>query len=777
MPNLLARFIAFIKRLWLKLIGSGIEPLKPNPSPFLPPNLPKGHYPIIYARRTELDVELQVVEGEIPSGIYGNMYWTAPGGSVNSGGLPYPKEHQGQPNPEFGSPIMVSDGILFRLSFENGKAKLRNRLVMPPCLIADQATGLYGTAAQNPEFKTWGFKNLGMIRLSFHLGLRNLLNTALIPFQFEQDKYVRAAMAYDVGRHFEIDPESMRLMTPIGSNQEWKSAMPSFLKMAFPMVQSTAHPAFDPITKEFFTVNYVKSMDSILSNVHLFATLMNDAAQLEQHLENLAREWKDHLDKNKSIEAIETLLENPAETLGHESLAQVLGQDLEGLYHSSMPENEVFLLLWKGKQEPLKKWRVMVEGSDGQAKDIEIQQCMHQLQITRDYILLADSNFKTSLSIMVNNPFPHNPLIDEFLRAILAQPMLPYLQLYIIKRSDLDVNKDWVISKALPSPIPMESVHFSTNYENPNNEITLLMSVNSSACMAEWLRVYDKQISTGGNPVLESMLGMFAVGTVDLNKVGKYVISATSGEFVEHKCKELALEGNTDQPNHVGAHTWQLGLYTYRDIISPKQIVGEIKNFYTLSFGLDPRTLTSFIYNLYKDKPNQQVSAQKVKELSAILQTHALLNIETENMRVDDFYEFAQDVNPRAIQFVPKQNPSAGVDYQKDGYIICSMNVVSNPEQPFEKRLYKPQIWIFDANLLNNGPVCKLAHPDVTWGYGLHSAWFEKAIFSPNTGYNIDIEQDYNEVINQFWLPWQKHKLHTFFKTYVYPVWYAYKPK
>lgn len=778
-----------------EVLGGGkqpdLPPHRPNepsikPVPPLPEDAPPGAYPIIYGRRDELDVALEVRQGEIPQGLYGVMYWTAPAGSVNSGGLPYPRYyHDGEQqeyNKEYGSPLMVSDGLLFKLQLGEDALRLRSKVVETPCLLADQAVGRYGRAAKDHRYDHWGFRNLGMIRVSFHLGLRNLLNTAVIPFQFEGDAHPRTALGYDLGRQFEVDPDSMRLMTPIGGNEEWEQAMPSFMKMAFPMVQSTAHPTFDPETKEFYTVNYVRSMDSILSNVHLIGTLINDEEKLEKHLEKLAREWEQHHDAERSRDDLKRLTRQPQIELNlGEKLADLFDNEaIEHLEDAMMPENKVILMRWDGKAGPLKKTRVVCRDDNGQEQDIEIEQCMHQTQVTRDYILLSDSSFKTSLSIMVNNPFPHNDLIDRFLREILAQPMLPYLQLYIIKKADLAGNPDKVVAiKA--QPIPLESVHYSANYANPGQELTLFMSVNSSACMAEWLRSYDRAESLEDSPVLSSMLGMFAVGTVDINKIGRYVIHAETGQIKEEASKVLYEEGNTADPANVGAHTWQLGLYTYKNIISPREVVEQIDYLYTLSFGLDPRTLTSYVYRLYKDAAHNAVPAERVRELSAVLQTHALLNIETANMEIVDYYQFDQDVNPRAVQFVPSRAANPGIPEQRHGFIVCSMNVVTNPTAPFAQRYYRPEIWIFDANDLgqqrpDGGPLCKLGHPDITWGYGLHSAWVEEAIYPGQTDYHIDIRQDYDQLIQDFWLPWKRHHVQQLFDEYVYPQWYANRP-
>ena len=104
--------------------------------------------------------------------------------------------------------------------------------------------------------------------------------------------------------------------------------------------------------------------------------------------------------------------------------------------------------------------------------------------------MLADATFKVSLDLMFNNPFSSKEL-NDWLRTLLTMQQLPYLQLYIIKRSDLVPGNPTVTAQAIPQPIPLEAVHFSADYRNPNGQITLHLAHNSAACLAEWVRNFD----------------------------------------------------------------------------------------------------------------------------------------------------------------------------------------------------------------------------------------------------------------------------------------------
>ena len=84
---------------------------------------------------------------------------------------------------------------------------------------------------------------------------------AFLPVKFAGDEQERLLITYDAGRQYEIDPESLELVTPVGSNQEWRPEV----KVNFPFapVLSTAHPAFDARQSEMFTINYGRSIARI----------------------------------------------------------------------------------------------------------------------------------------------------------------------------------------------------------------------------------------------------------------------------------------------------------------------------------------------------------------------------------------------------------------------------------------------------------------------------------------------------------------------------------
>jgi hypothetical protein len=365
------------------------------------PSVPQS---IVTANRDELDDILQV-NGTLPDDLQGHIFIVAPVGTINSGGLPFTN----------GGSFLNGDGMVYRLDFdEAGKVKLKTRIVKPPDYLADELT------QPGTPFAKLGFRNYGILRFSFFLGARNELNTAFLPMKFPGEALDRLLVTYDAGRPYEIDTESLELVTPVGSQKEWHAALkePTFL---FKPIFSTAHPAFDSFTGEMFAVNYGRSVGNFIDNIPFIQDLDKLFPELRSFWEKLTA-WGDI-------------------------------------------EDFVYLVRWDGTGN-LERWKlVLPDGSP-----ISIQQTIHQIGISQDYIVLMDTSFATGIEQLLNNPFPNEKEIEEYLRKALESSPLPDSHLYIVRRADLkngqipaqgQLDVKIQVRKVI---IPMEAAHFLTDY-------------------------------------------------------------------------------------------------------------------------------------------------------------------------------------------------------------------------------------------------------------------------------------------------------------------------
>ena len=144
---------------------------------------------------------------------------------------------------------------------------------------------------------------------------------------------------------------------------------------------------------------------------------------------------------------------------------------------------------------------------------------------------------------------------------------------------------------------------------------------------------------------------------------------------------------------------------------------------------------------------------------------YCLLRQNTESMKIEDYYLFKMNQNLRSLQFVPRLNKTKGLDPEIDGYIFCTM---VNGEEDFSVDEYSREVWIFDASSLSTGPLCRLSHPDMNFSFTIHSAWIPDCV-SQESPYTINIQRDYEHVINSFFKEDNKKFMRKFMKANVYP--------
>lgn len=726
--------------------------------------------PLLYTTANEVDGKLELIEGAFPEDMEGTVYIVYQIGSVNSQGLPYPEFlPNGKPNHEFGSAIMSGDGMVMKIDLSR-EPTIKTRIMKTPCWFADYNTRL-GTEASHTDLGLLKFKNFGISRMSLMLGARNPLNTAVTPARFGTDNPVLIG-AYDVGRPYIVDPVSLELETALGKSNEWMTGTPAKVPWPFELFETSAHPSFDPITQELFTVNYSRTEKSVILTKRMIHHLKNSKEVFRGKLIELMEEHEKNFNPDEARKKLTDFFENLDSHLFPKTSSireKIIGffrsitNGLKSFFSEQKKESgsvavHLMRFVGKGKWE---KWALR----DQYGKELAIKNCMHQTGLTRDYIILQDSSFKFANELLINNPFPEHLGLERFIRRVLSTTMLPYTECYIVKRNELLPGKTTATAYKLNKPLPIETIHFSCDYDNPGGEITLYGIHNAAMCVAEWVRPYDISAITK-KPIDKEVLSLFALGTMDVSRVGKWKIDADNFVLKEDQTTILAEPGNiSPDARSLGFNTWTVGLYTYRDIISCENPVTKIQHMWFVSGGLDPRMLTQFIEDLYKDYPNRDIPYEEVKALTKRGLPFSLnyLNTDTMKSSPQGYYQFKENDYLRSIQFVPRTTPTPGLAPGLDGYIYCSVQAA---HQAADGSLHRRgEFWIFDAAAVAEGPICKQYHPEVEFCFTLHSAWMADP--QPNTmQYKVDVREDYNEVIDG--LP-DKKIIQPFFEKYVYP--------
>lgn len=758
------------------------------------PNFPSA---ILTVCRQELNAsELEVIEGNVPEGLQGHLFLLASAGYVDS------KPLAGTPLqlPSIdGSPVINGDGMIFRLDFQKkvdgdgqqptpGQVWLSTKVAGTPSQVADRAIFNNKENSQNPEFEQFHFLNLGVARLSEWLGVRNVVNTAWLPMKFPGEN-TRLLVTLDAGRPYEIDPVSLDVVTAVGWNKEWIPQME--LRLPFGLMMSTAHPYFDPRAKDendrakpvTFTVNYSKTFKTMLAPIFEYGVEKEEekiAAELKEFMQEMKRLLKfiegaiacinkveqkapifklfhklsrttlssrlllendlvltaRHRDLKDFSREIKQILLDEIHSVDRLENLQVELQDFIQLLNLGLQflgdliniPNLTYVMRWDG-QGDFERWKLI--NPDG--TPVTIQQTLHQIGVTKDYIVLMDTSLKIGLAQLVTLK---NKKFDKSVRKLLDYPQLPYSSIYIIPRAALkdgerpanqQSQEKTVVAQKLV--IPREGFHFLVDYENPEDKITLYAIHACAWDVAEWMRPTDFPLTDNPRPPL----GMLVDG-MDISQVGRYEIEGSTGKLLE----QPRLTYNLD-------YTWAIGLCTYsetkqNDEWFPPQT---FDNIYLDSFGAWKDLLSDFIWDLYKDYKYREIPVHQVRELSDRGKPSAISRLDTHQMKLLDGYQFPPGYFGDSAQFVPRHQ---GTGDSTDGYIICTVNY--NPDPCNRLKSGKSEIWVFLANDLRQGPVCKFAHPLLSFAFTTHTVWLPE-IAPRNSKYCIPVREDFQELVDQ----------------------------
>jgi hypothetical protein len=611
------------------------------------------------ASRDELNSEqtkLRIISGELPEDLYGHVFMAA--------ALPYGD----------GTPILNGDGMIYRFDFNGTEVRLKTRIAKTPCYRADEAI------TKNNKYKKYVFRNAGFTRLG-RLGSRNQVNTAFLTLNDG-----RMLVTFDAGRPYEIDPETLEVLTPVGANSEWIEAVPQVLARGpFPTFFSVAHPFFDAQIGEMFTVNYSNL------NSHLQPRTDSKSALLN---------W------------------------GRALLNCARRQLIKGF------EDFVDLIRWDGEGQ-LERWRLQLP----HGSPVVIEQSLHQIGVTQDYVVLMDAGFRIEpeqiLLLFLINAIDSRIGVPDFIekfifsRFLPSCQQLPYTTLYIVRRADLKQGggtvKEPRILTARKVVIEREAAHFTLDYNNPFGHITLHLAHNCAWDTTEWLHKGSKPAFPKEVPIIRRDLYGMLAGTMDVNFLGRYVIDGESGKILESK--------TLSDPQC----TWSLALYTHCNNTSS----GQVESIYWISWGFSKELITERIYESYKDYPHRTIPLKELHNTET--QPATLLRLDAVSMEIKDKYPFPAGRFVSSPQFVPRRNSKGD---STDGYITCVVlsDDKSMPEASGD------EVWIFDAAKLKEGPLCRLDFPAFSFGLTLHTTWLPKIKQRPSS-YHILVREDYAELV------------------------------
>jgi hypothetical protein len=651
-----------------------------------------------YVKNSNGDWELIAQDtNELPAGLQGYIFTV--------GAL-----FQAQDRPqEDGTQLYTGDGMIYRLGFERGQAILKTRIAKTPCYYADLATaGDSNRAVWQPQtefakkhriFSFFAaFRNGGPSRFSILLGGRNQLNTAFLKVGD------RLIVTIDAGRPYEVDPNSLELLAPIGKASCWLGIFPIVSRLVakfagsypFDVYINAAHPVAD--TKKANNI-YGSTINGFLTTN--YSTGYNGLYRKPVN-------W--FFDKINHI------------FRGEATAKEQFGRFTDLIYYTFDPETEF-------SEPELKRWRLVLANGQQKGKPVIVEQSLHQLAITEDFIILADIAFKMEFS-QIFSPFFFGFLklklfqkfwslgawiYGNFLRAM---PPLPNGIIYIVKRSDLEkypactADTEPTTLPALQVILPHEISHFAADYNNPDGKITLHVGHINGWDVTEWITRYDLSVANKQN--LRCDLEGMQVSTTDLGCLAKYAIDGNTGEI-----ENIQTIRDTE-------FTWSPSIYTHSELSrdDANNQEEQIKNLYWLCWGFSWELIPQRIYDAYKSRESRTIP---IEDLPSEDKPLTLVRLDTDTMTVADSFQFPRGYFVSSPQFVPSSEPlPEAADPSTHGYIVCVVlaDNLDNEEESCD------EFWVFHADDFQNKPIYRLLAPSgckpLNLALTLHTTWMRE---------------------------------------------------
>jgi len=368
-------------------------------------------------------------------------------------------------------------------------------------------------------------------------------------------------------------------------------------------------------------------------------------------------------------------------------------------YKQAGGEHPVMLIRWDGRGD-FERWLVL--GEDGE--EIEIKQSIHELIFTRDYILLADTAFVAGTEMLtpwVSAPLPSDKTV-----------------VYIVDRRELISDNEKVTARRVV--VDEACIHLLAEYDNPDDLITVYMLHTPATNTAELLRGNDRDLD--GNLFPEHLIGYGTLPVLDLSSVGKHVLDVKQGEV--SRSQYIA-----EMP-----YTWGPYLYAYMG----RQILPyNGQDLFVMFKGFSKGILPKRIFNAYKDVDSRRVSLDEMVSGEGLSHNNSICRITTEDFAIADTYVFPDRVLLYTIACIDSSETG------KPGYVIAGVvtdEAAGNASSGHE-------YWLFPADNLAGGPICKLGHPDLNNTTLFHTVYIpgSKAHSweSADQPYHIPLRQDY----------------------------------
>ncbi len=391
------------------------------------------------------------------------------------------------------------------------------------------------------------------------------------------------------------------------------------------------------------------------------------------------------------------------------------GHNNSHVVHTDPETKEVFLVSYQIEQPDgrhpvhIKRWDGAGDFEDWQVLDeagesVLIEQSIHELVCSRDFILLADTAFVAGMGMLtpwVNAPLPMDQTV-----------------VWVVDRRELFPDTTTVTARRIVVEQPC--IHLLAAHENPDDRITLYMLHTRATNTAEMLQAGDRDLK--GQLFPPHMEGYGTLPVLDLSSMGKHVLDVPSGEVVESSYIE-------EQP-----YTWGPYIYMYPGRqLRPFQE----QDLFVLWKGFDTDLLPKRIFEAYKDVDDRRVPIEQLVGGEGLHHNPSITRVDTAEWRICDAYVFPDRVLCYTISSLEANHA------EHSGWVIAA--VVT--DEPASQRSSGHEYWLFEAEDLARGPIARLGHPQLNNATLFHSVYLpaevEARLPPPERPYQVDLRADH----------------------------------
>jgi hypothetical protein len=375
---------------------------------------------------------------------------------------------------------------------------------------------------------------------------------------------------------------------------------------------------------------------------------------------------------------------------------------------NDIPQTFTEVVRWDGDGK-IERFRLV----DQSGKNVAIRQSIHQIAVTRSFVVLLDTGFKIGIDQAFNDPIEHEDGLERLLRALVTRPQIPNTVLWIVPRAALRPGGGPVVAQRVE--VPLECDHFLADFADDGRHVMLHLAHAPATDLSEWVRAFDLSFFEQGQPAPADLNGMLAVGAMDVNRLGRYLVDAKDGHVLD---AQVIADDRT---------TWAIALFAGRGLGWADAPPDHLRQVYWCTEGFFPELLTQFIWDLYRDYPHRLTPLDEIRAMGSDGgRPSCVIRLDLEAMKIADSYEMPDGGMASSLQFVPRP----GLAGDTEGWIVGAVFTQERVE-----------IWVWDAGNLAKGPVCKLWHPDLVFGFSIHSAWLDR-IGRRTSSYDVRVRDD-----------------------------------